>query len=309
MAASLAMSTTRAAVEGPPRCCVKNTFLELEEHHDVMAETPNRRSSSEPPMLLRKAAATAVAEDKKVPASPPAVTRRAIKAMSWFEQSELFGDVKDNESRSASPQSTADDGESNSTQSTQDDFEGASDHEERACLSLDDLVAPPTKAELAAQQERALWAPAIIICPVAGPPPGDLEGFKTIVGAAIPAMKRCKHVAQVSETQTGQSFDVTIVVEDGANSERILAVAKLAVLAEAEKSSDGIYVLGYEAEAFEATQSGYGFTASLVKVYDEDSACWDLLTTGWCCRHGSCRWQHPQWQVDVSVTLQWSSQS
>jgi len=300
MASSLAMSTTQAAVEEFPRCCVKNTFLELEDGHEVMAETSNRRSSSAPPMLLRKAATTA-AEDEKVPATPPAVPRREIKAMSWFEQSEQMGDVKDNESQ-ASPQSTADDGDSTSTRS---DCEGASDQEERACLSLDDLVAPPTQAEL----DRLQRAPAILICPVAGPPPGDLEGFKTIVGAAREAMKRCKHVAQVSETGTGQSFDVTIVLEDGANSERILAVAKLAVLAEAEKSSDGIYVLGYEAEAFEATQSGYGFTASLVKVYDEDSACWDLLTTGWCDRQCSCRWQHPQWQVDISVHLQWSSQS
>jgi hypothetical protein len=81
-----------------------------------------------------------------------------------------------------------------------------------------------------------------------------------------------------------------------------LFAAKEAMLRRAEQS-EGVYVVGYEAEPFAPSSMGIGCRGQLAIVRNEKSACWDFITKGLCHRGCACRWQHPSWQTSVEVTI------
>lgn len=82
----------------------------------------------------------------------------------------------------------------------------------------------------------------------------------------------------------------------------LLARAKMALVAEADNSTD-VFVIGHDGAAFAVSHNQIGMSVQLALVEDKCSACWDILTKGFCPRGHACRWQHPLWKAPVTIAI------
>eukprot|EP00928_Gymnodinium_smaydae_P023871 TRINITY_DN19528_c0_g1_i1.p1 TRINITY_DN19528_c0_g1~~TRINITY_DN19528_c0_g1_i1.p1 ORF type:complete len:300 (-),score=76.97 TRINITY_DN19528_c0_g1_i1:64-963(-) len=263
-------------IHGVP-CMFKNTFLCVAE-----AASPrgaSRRSSSSPPALAR--------ERELCSSRAPLLSEEGAKE------------------RGSSTESTA-------GLTDEEDSSSISDAASDAAVSLS-LVSLLPASEASPPPRRALdsraraWAPGQR--KVWGAPPGIQQGFNEVVSAVRLALESCAGTQQATSdvAATTAAVVATSLSQHPLCVQHSLAVAKQAMLDAAERSSCGVYVLGYEAQPFTTSPSGLSFTATLAHVQDEGSACWDLLTRGCCMRQCACRWQHPSWQMCVNVSIEFGN--
>jgi len=176
-------------------------------------------------------------------------------------------------------------------------------------LTLAELLPPPTAPSRTKLNTGAkVWAPNTRGGSSLPMPPDVKNQFAEIVAAAQAALMGCACFEQVGSIhrEEGWFLHASCQQADLLSARGNLAIAKQAMLRASEKSGK-IYILGYEKVPFAESAGGLGFTAKLALVDDESAACWDLLTTGACCRGCKCRWQHPAWQMSVSVFLKASN--
>jgi len=109
-------------------------------------------------------------------------------------------------------------------------------------------------------------------------------------------------LANVSKSPATGGWSVCAQVQHGsqARASMLLAGAKRALVRGVEQSTS-VYLLGYRAQPF--TDSASGFSATLCGVEDENVVCWDYCSTGICRRGCACKWAHPDFQVSVSVSV------
>lgn len=147
------------------------------------------------------------------------------------------------------------------------------------------------------------WAPPEQTRP--GLPPEVQSAFGEIMDAGQSALRSCPCVVQVEKTQHagGWSLIGSVPQAQFQQVQPLFATVQEAMLRAAEVSENA-YIIGYDATPFVPAGPGrFGFCAQLALVQDESSACWDLLSKGYCHRGCTCRWQHPSWQAAVDVTV------
>jgi hypothetical protein len=131
----------------------------------------------------------------------------------------------------------------------------------------------------------------------------EIASFMMIITAILTRIS-CVEEAAALNTHSGDGWriEMSIRAEDMSRKETFLTFAKNAFM-EATQRSDYIRLLGTGAEPF-ITKSN-GFVAMLGEMSDRSQACWDFYTQGCCWREASCscRWQHPQCMMPVSVVL------
>eukprot|EP00928_Gymnodinium_smaydae_P019842 TRINITY_DN17638_c0_g7_i1.p1 TRINITY_DN17638_c0_g7~~TRINITY_DN17638_c0_g7_i1.p1 ORF type:complete len:297 (-),score=42.15 TRINITY_DN17638_c0_g7_i1:54-944(-) len=71
----------------------------------------------------------------------------------------------------------------------------------------------------------------------------------------------------------------------------------------ASNNSSSVYILGYAASPFVPLPLDFGCSCSLALVQDENRACWDLLSRGFCARGHTCRWEHSSCLAELSVRI------
>mmetsp|Transcript_65131 Transcript_65131/g.139510 ORF Transcript_65131/g.139510 Transcript_65131/m.139510 type:complete len:363 (-) Transcript_65131:136-1224(-) len=143
------------------------------------------------------------------------------------------------------------------------------------------------------------WTPR----PPAGTTQQGARQFGGLVAVVKQDLEDCAPVVglETGEGSQGWSLMVQIHQEDFLHKERLLNMAKESLLRAAEQSRN-VYVMGYCSRPFANTE--LGFAARLGIMRDENRACWDIFKQGFCCREGSCRWQHPVSQTGLVVSVQ-----
>lgn len=147
--------------------------------------------------------------------------------------------------------------------------------------------------------------PAMNVAPASSKmPPRIFQGFQAVLTAGQATLSNTSIVtnASMSEAEGGLLLEARIAYEHSGHSSLLLEQVKAALMA-ASETSEGVYILGYECEPFEMMTTEWGFKAWFATVLEESSACWDLLSQGYCKRGCSCRWSHPEFQVPISVKI------
>jgi hypothetical protein len=104
----------------------------------------------------------------------------------------------------------------------------------------------------------------------------------------------------------GKSYGMPVALawiraEDFLYMESLLMLAKNTLLC-ASAAAEEVCILGNSLEPF--TQRPHGFSVVLAEMpVDVTDVCWDAYRKGCCCRGHSCRWQHPQHTVELSVAF------
>lgn len=129
--------------------------------------------------------------------------------------------------------------------------------------------------------------------------PGPWEAMQAVAMAALTALAATGG-ASINKSRFGWQVVVKLAMHEMHMKDRLLSVAKAAVMSASERSS-GTYVVGYRASPF--MDSPLGFSALLAHMARPAEACWDLLQHGFCYFEGSCRWQHPQHQATLNVMV------
>jgi hypothetical protein len=101
-----------------------------------------------------------------------------------------------------------------------------------------------------------------------------------------------------SQGGDGWSIEIPLLAEYSSLQEHFLTRARDAFM-EASQESKSVYVMGFGSTPFISKSNG--FVTMLGDMADECQACWDVYTEGLCSRQCSCRWQHPQCLMPVSV--------
>jgi hypothetical protein len=65
--------------------------------------------------------------------------------------------------------------------------------------------------------------------------------------------------------------------------------------------SNTAYIMGYAAKPF--LPKSNGFVTIVGDMQEEDQACWDFYSKGFCTRDCSCRWEHPECLMPVSIVI------
>jgi hypothetical protein len=268
-----------AEKKAPPKSlalCIKNTFI------DILDETT--------PQLMKRSASA--------PATP-----RGSGVSPSSSLADLWAGRKSPATRSEV--STSSELDANSEFSDSCCGESMVSDSEGTIINLSELLPPPQappRTKLSAGAKA--WAPKFHAASVKHMPSDVQCKFAEIMAAAQASWMSCPCVQQVGCVQRdpGWLLEATCQQTDLPNAQLILTLAKQALLDAAEKSQN-VYILGYKKSPFESKVAGLGFSVQLAIVEDETSACWDLLETGTCHRGCSCRWQHPTWQMPLTVLI------
>jgi hypothetical protein len=130
-----------------------------------------------------------------------------------------------------------------------------------------------------------------------------------VIKKTMKKMRDCEFVAEVTRSDSAQQYSLIVQVssEEDVHLERVLAVAKTALL-EAAVPSKSIYIVGYcSPDPFTPIPSG--FEATLGFMENATRACWHLFKKG-SCRYGAgCSKQHPVGAMPVRVVLATTGQS
>lgn len=102
---------------------------------------------------------------------------------------------------------------------------------------------------------------------------------------------------KVSDVAMGGTTTVLAEVrsscQGSAIAQQTLSLLKSTLLNTAS-DSETTYILGYGAQPFQDTSSGFKATIGCVNALQEHSVCWDIYELGFCARRNSCRWCHPK---------------
>lgn len=144
------------------------------------------------------------------------------------------------------------------------------------------------------------WAPSHTVYM----PPDVKSQFSDVMAAAQAALMSNGYVQEVCATQRNGHWllEASCLQTDLPSVQLSLAVVKQAMFGSAEKSNK-VRILGRQRTPFAPIHGGLGFSAQFAWVDDGTSACWDLLSTGACCRGALCRWQHPTWHIKMDVVV------
>lgn len=277
MAISRTSSSVETIVSEAESCSfvmmIKNTFISLSDSEDSSPRTL-RRSASAPPQTREKA------DDSLFQSTPSKFSSASLSTAS--------GDETEDEIASSDGGVTLDTGRFSTTSSS-----------EGTALALANLV--PERSSL--RSLAPAWAPPEQTRP--GLPPEVQSAFAEIVLAGQNALRCCPCVVKVENTQHAGGWAVigTVPQAQFQQVQPSLATMQKVMLRAAEVSANA-YIIGYDAAPFAPAGPGhFGFRTQLALVQDESSACWDLLSKGYCHRGCACRWQHPSWQATVDVTI------
>jgi hypothetical protein len=146
-----------------------------------------------------------------------------------------------------------------------------------------------------------------------------LQEASAVVAAARQAILQSPQVlwAEVQEGTLGSTTTISAQVAKGpcpieneALQATALAAAKSAFL-DAASASSCCYVMGYLVEPFKDLdpensnfEAGFVLKLGFVPASAEETACWDTFEKGFCRRHSTCRWCHPQDTDVLHVVVQ-----
>jgi len=121
----------------------------------------------------------------------------------------------------------------------------------------------------------------------------EVSGMLRSAAHALSFDPKVKSVHMVEGTM-GSSSAINIELQPACGSDILMGVSALAksTLLDAAAASQNTYIVGYLETPFYAVGEN-AFRATVAKVPDSDSACWDFYQKGFCPRPSSCRWCHP----------------
>jgi len=303
---------------------IKNTFIDVEEDGETDRNEP--RSSSAPPPVARGIDDEQLEERRSLPKcmlSSPNVNALQFRIGDWAAESETpensprgppsMDDLSTDWNASGSDSDEKDSSDNASVSSSSNSSRGVG-------LTLAQLIPVPeprrtplraslkscAKSYVPAHQMAApLNTAASAYMPIStgtAVPPDVRKAFAQVVAAGLAALKSCS-ATDVNEHASGWTLHGYVQPELMYQSQNGLSLVQDSMM-QAAQNSENVYLVGYEAEPFQPMQQGeMGFTAKLVIVADESSACWDHVGKGFCRRGCACRWMHPQWEVDISVQM------
>lgn len=277
--------------DSTPYIAVKNSFLTL---FDESGERCPRRSASEPPK--RRQQNELASDARKV-----IFVKESLKAALFEKQVEV------------DDASTEDDTDVESDSDLT--VTSSEDSPTKAALCLADLVPETTPSQKPSLKSSAeAWSPVSspesrprAAVPVAEVLPLHVEQqFKEIMAVGQAAM-RCtlRTTDKSTDTLDGWTVEGSCQATTWQHYMYAMQTAKESMRVAAARSR-GVYIVGSKRAAFTPTPCGCGFKVRLAYVEDEQNACWDYLSKGFCGRYGCssyncCRWRHPVHQVDLEV--------
>lgn len=169
-------------------------------------------------------------------------------------------------------------------------------------VRLCDLIPPPPVAP--ARARLNVKAKAFVSKAPVRPKECAFRSQAEVVVAAIQVSLACAGVLHVASTPTSTGgWSIMAQIPAGVPSQKqAILLSSQQALHRAVERSRGLCILGNQAMASMLTPDG--FTTTLCGVRSRAAACWDLLSTGFCHRGHACYWEHPSYQVTISVQVQ-----
>mmetsp|Transcript_33177 Transcript_33177/g.91426 ORF Transcript_33177/g.91426 Transcript_33177/m.91426 type:complete len:308 (-) Transcript_33177:60-983(-) len=282
-------ASSAALSEGAAPYVIKNTFIEVADAFDALPEQRRRRTASAPPATMR---------DSKLPQGDV----RHVQLDIMLNSGSL---PKASSIASVSTLDDLEEAASSTDVATSEDSSDTMSVCAPSLLQLADLVPPPPRpSRLKLSSKAKAWAPGGSLRSI-GLPLEVRRCFAEVVAAGNIALRSSTlgHQAEVCENFSGSwSLAASFQPQHLDAARCALRQAQDAMLRAAERSAH-VYFVGYEAQPFSVDSSGLCVRGQLAMVQDENSACWDLLAGGRCCRGAHCRWRHPAWLASVDMSL------
>lgn len=98
----------------------------------------------------------------------------------------------------------------------------------------------------------------------------------------------------------GWTIEVTPKEEMKQQKEYLESIAQNALF-RGTSDSNMVYILGYATKPFFSKSNG--FVTIVGDMQEEDKACWDFYSKGFCTRACSCRWEHPECLMPINVVI------
>lgn len=273
---------------------IKNTFLDLA----IPSEVPNRRCSSVPRSWMPQEFQMSISSGKSVGGEDSTTASDKSDTETFMPTSDLDSlagsDDKDFLPGTSTLSSTSD-SEDMEYDADSGPVPGESPTSKpMVSVKLFDFVGEaPTKRETPVTRTK--------LCSAARPftsARAPQTGIQTVIKAAKDVLESDPSVVAVQMLQGATGGTCTLLAHTNANLPRknpryYLMAAKNALLTSSEHSRD-TYLLGYEVKPFTKIDK-CSFSATLATIPDsqQNTACWDSYTNGYCPRRLTCRWSHP----------------